>query len=98
MPHSVWYYGSARLISDNWVFDLHKSPCIIGRTPNNLQNMTGNPDLCLPPEKTISRRQASLQFNYQNCQWEIVCMGRNGLKVNNQLVLAGNPARQLYNQ
>src|ERR1700753_2153511 len=78
----------AKLQGRNWEYYLKKLSIIIGRkTP---LNEDVDVDLC--PSKMISRRHLRINYNYQTRKWELDCIGKNPVKVNDFIFLSETKA------
>jgi hypothetical protein len=68
----------AKLSGDTWSYYLQDLAVTIGRTSDSQEDPV---DIDLGRSKTISRKHASISFNFTSRKWEIIVLGRNGLKV-----------------
>jgi hypothetical protein len=76
------------LQADSWSYSVSKSTIWIGRQAAEFNAATDEValDVCLN-SKLVSRRHAKFQYNFQLSKWQIVCVGRNGIVVNQQFHL-----------
>jgi type I restriction-modification system DNA methylase subunit len=63
----------AKLQGKGWYYYLKRLSVTIGRKTDSSENV----DVNLGLSKTISRRHAKIEYNYETKQWELDCIGRN---------------------
>lgn len=79
----------AKLSGENWIFYVNKLSITLGRNSKNGgggEESGSCVDVNLDRSPTVSRKHARLDFNFHTRKWEIMCLGRNGLRVNGYFV------------
>lgn len=77
----------AKLAGRDWTYYVQQLELVIGRTA---ADSTERVDIDLAPSKIVSRRHAVIRYNLSARIWEVVTFGRNGVRIDNTLVRAGN--------
>lgn len=75
----------AKLAGYDWTYYVKSVYVIIGRAPA-METQEFTVDVDLGPAKNVSRKHAVLFFNTDSGIWQINVCGRNGIKIDNQLV------------
>ncbi|KAH3663703.1 hypothetical protein OGAPHI_005104 [Ogataea philodendri] len=78
----------AKIAGRDWTFYVKSLKVLIGR--NTDSHATDRPedlvDIDLGPSKVVSRKHASISYNLEERRWELVILGRNGLKIDAQRI------------
>lgn len=95
----------AKVAAHNWTFYITKFPVKIGRSPEGVnpdasaakksEGETEDDDqdrvhIDLGPGKTVSREHAAITYDSVDGKWYLTVKGRNGVKVNNKPIKAGD--------
>lgn len=80
----------AKLAGRGWTFYVQRLPTVIGRKSGAPDEVV---DIDLAPSKVISRKHAVIQYNTVEREWEVVTIGRNGLKLDGEQVKADTTVR-----
>ena len=93
----------AKIVTTSWTYFVHSPLVTIGRTVSTTvlspaaMAVDGNAaaDIEVGDSKLISRTHASIAYNPASCTWEIICLGRNGMRVNNSVLKKEQAPMQL---
>ncbi|KAI9136500.1 fork head domain-containing protein [Paraphysoderma sedebokerense] len=74
----------AKVYGYDWTFYITNVKVTIGRSSEVVNEAQPEDlvDLDFGPAKVVSRRHATLQYNFDTSKWELIILGRNGLRVN----------------
>ncbi len=70
----------AKLMSDTQTYFVQSLSVVIGRSSSSSDEAI-HVDIDLGKSKTISRRHAKIEYDFQTRTWLLYVLGRNGLKV-----------------
>ncbi|KAK4961525.1 transcription factor [Elasticomyces elasticus] len=93
--------GYGKIAGRDWTFIIRKVEVNIGR-PEAHERLTGNGDggpsartlvdIDLGPDRQVSRSHAIIGYDSEHMQWFVVVNGRNGLRVDNNVLKRGAKA------
>lgn len=100
--HSGGVQAYAKLAGANWTYYVTNLKVQIGRPPDPRPETSGSGatspshrenatkvDIDLGPSKMVSRQHAIIEYDQANMNWQVVVMGRNGLKIDNEPIKKG---------
>lgn len=78
----------AKLQGPDWIYYIQSLAITIGRSPEG--TLPANPEDAIDVDlgatrKNVSRKHAKIQFNFRTRKWELVVLGRNGVRHNGEL-------------
>ncbi|ODV83931.1 hypothetical protein CANARDRAFT_9219 [[Candida] arabinofermentans NRRL YB-2248] len=78
----------AKISGRDWTFYVKTLKVLIGRNTDshNIDKSEERVDIDLGPSKVVSRKHASISYNLESRRWELVILGRNGLKIDGSRV------------
>ena len=99
LNQDVQIQAYAKISGKGWTYYVKDLEILIGRNTSidNTSNTTTIPkpsseiNIDLGPSKVVSRKHVSVTFNFQNGNWELHVLGRNGAKVDFQKASINSP-------
>ncbi|KAG0669006.1 Forkhead box protein N4 [Maudiozyma exigua] len=99
----------AKLSGNDWTYFVKSLKVSIGRNTDNIESLkllrkttqddiindANSTNIDLGPAKTVSRRHASIEFNRETGDWELIILGRNGAKLNYKKYKGNSPNRRI---
>ncbi|KAG7739360.1 hypothetical protein KL932_003454 [Ogataea haglerorum] len=78
----------AKIAGRDWTFYVKSLKVLIGRNTDShgADRHEDKVDIDLGPSKVVSRKHASISYNLEERRWELVILGRNGLKIDAQRI------------
>ena len=75
-------FPAARIMTEQWSYSITKPSILIGRYSSNVRPGDVANDIQLNDHKSVSRHHAKISYNMSTHTWELMCLGRNGVRVN----------------